>query len=222
MEQPDFKQIAAQLRKPTGQDGLVTAERMSVNNGGMIKKCIDHLSVKDQGKVLEIGPGGGLHVPYLLEKADQITYTGADISDTMVALAKEQNATYVANGVASFVQVELKNGCAVLPFTDNSFDDIFTVNTLYFWDDAPAQAREIYRVLKAEGTFVLCFATEAFMCALPFTQYGFNLYTIEKAQRLLEAAGFKIENIITEKENVMGPGGELFEREFIVMLAKSS
>jgi SAM-dependent methyltransferase len=219
MEQPDFKEIAAQLRKPTGQDGLITAERMSVNNGGMIKKCIDHLNVKHQDKILEIGPGGGLHVPYLFEKANQIVYTGADISDTMVALAKEQNATLVANGVASFVQVELKDGCALLPFTDNSFDGIFTVNTLYFWDDAPAQAREICRVLKPEGTFALCFATEAFMSALPFTQYGFNLYTIEKAQRLLEAAGFKIDDIITEKENVMGPGGELLEREFIVMLA---
>lgn len=220
MEQPDFKQIAAQLRRPTGQDGLATAERMSVNNGGMIKKCIDHLNIKDQDKVLEIGPGGGLHVPYLLEKADQITYTGADISDTMVALAKEQNTTLVANGIASFVQVGFKNGCAILPFTDNSFDGIFTVNTLYFWDDASAQAKEIYRVLKHEGTFALCFATEAFMNALPFTQFGFNLYTIEKAKALLEAADFKIKDIITEKENVMGPGGELLEREFIVMLAK--
>jgi SAM-dependent methyltransferase len=220
MEQPDFKQIAEQLRRPTGQDGIITAERMSVNNGGMIKKCIDHLNIKDQGKILEIGPGGGLHVPYLFEKANQITYTGADISDTMVTLAKEQNATFVANGVASFVQVELKNGCAVLPFTDNSFDGIFTVNTLYFWDDARAQAREICRILKPEGTFALCFATEAFMSALPFTQFGFNLYTVEKAKALLESAGFKIEDIITEKENVMGPGGELLEREFIVMLAK--
>jgi SAM-dependent methyltransferase len=220
MEQPDFKQIAEQLRHPTGQDGIATAERMSVNNGGMIKKCIDHLKVKDNDQVLEIGPGGGLHVPYLLEKATHIIYTGADISDTMVALAKEQNGTFVANGVASFVQVEIKDNCAVLPFAGNNFDDIFTVNTLYFWDDALAQAKEICRVLKPEGTLALCFATEAFMSALPFTQYGFNLYTVEKAQTLLEAAGFKIKDVITEKENVMAPGGELLEREFIVMLAK--
>jgi SAM-dependent methyltransferase len=221
MEQPDFKEIAAQLRKPTGQHGIATAERMSVNNEGMIKKCIDHLNIKDHNQVLEIGPGGGLHVPYVLEKAKHIVYTGADISDTMVALAKEQNATLVTNGTASFVQVALKNGCAILPFADNRFDGIFTVNTLYFWNDALAQAREIYRVLKPGATFSLCFATEEFMSILPFTQYGFNLYTVEKARMLLEAASFKIEDIIAEKENVTGPGGELFEREFIVMLAKA-
>jgi SAM-dependent methyltransferase len=220
MEQPDFKQIAGQLRRPTGQDGIITAERMSVNNGGMIKKCIDHLSIKDEDRVLEIGPGGGRHVAYVLEQAKHIVYTGADISDTMVALALEQNATFVASGAASFVQVELKDGCALLPFADNSFDGLFTVNTLYFWDDAPAQAREIYRVLKPGRTFALCFATEKFMSTLPFTQFGFNLYTIEKATVLIEAAGFKIEDIITETENVMGPGGELLEREFIVMLVK--
>lgn len=220
MEQPDFKQIAEQLRRPTGQDGIATAERMSENNGGMIKKCIDHLPIKDQDQILEIGPGGGRHVGYVLEQAKHIMYTGADISDTMVALAREQNAVFVASGAASFVQVELKDGCALFPFADNSFDAMFTVNTLYFWDDAPAQAMEIYRVLKPEATFALCFATEAFMSALPFTQFGFNLYTIEKATVLLEAAGFKIEDIITEKENVIGPGAELLEREFIVMLAK--
>jgi ubiquinone/menaquinone biosynthesis C-methylase UbiE len=220
MEQPDFKQIAEQLRRPTGQDGITTAERMSLNNGGMIKKCIDHLSIKDGDRVLEIGPGGGQHVAYVLEQAKHIVYIGADISDTMVAMAREQNAGFVTGGTASFVQVELKDGCALFPFADNSFDALFTVNTLYFWDDAPAQAKEIYRVLKSEGTFALCFATEAFMSALPFTQYGFNLYTIEKATALLEAAGFKIEDIIMEKENVMGPGAELLEREFMVMLVK--
>lgn len=219
MEQPDFKQIAAQLRKPTGQHGIATAERMSINNEGMIKKCIDHLNIKDHNQVLEIGPGGGLHVPYVFEKAKHIVYTGADISDTMVALAEEQNATLVTNDVASFVQVELRDGCAALPFAENHFDGIFTVNTLYFWDDAPAQAREIYRVLKPGATFSLCFATAEFMSTLPFTQYGFNLYTVEKAKMLLKSTSFKIEDIITEKETVMGPGGELLEREFIVILA---
>lgn len=220
MEQPDFKQIAEQLRRPTGQDGITTAEMMSVNNSGMIKKCIDHLSIKDGDRILEIGPGGGLHVSYVLEQAKYILYTGADISDTMVTLAQEKNEIFVASGEASFVQVTLKDGCALLPFADNSFDALFTVNTLYFWDDAPAQAKEIYRVLKPGGAFALCFATKAFMSALPFTQFGFTLYTTEKAAALLAAAGFKIKDIIMEKENVMGPGAELLEREFAVILLK--
>ncbi|MFA6060865.1 MAG: class I SAM-dependent methyltransferase [Taibaiella sp.] len=220
MEHPDFKQIAEQLRSPTGQNGIATAERMSVNNGGMIKKCIDHLNIKDHDQILEIGPGGGLHVPYLFTKAKNINYIGADISETMVTLAAKNNAALIDSDTVHFALLHVVNGLAALPFPNESFDSIFTVNTLYFWDDALEQASEICSVLRPGGTFALCFATEAFMSTLPFTQFGFNLYTVEKAQTLLETAGFKIEDIITEKENVTGPGGELLEREFIVMLAK--
>lgn len=219
---PDYKSVAAQLRQPSGADGLKTAERMSENNGPMIRRCIDHLAPDKEENILEIGPGGGLHIPNLLEKAEGIRYTGVDISETMIELAKEHNKEGLNSGNVVLDQVLVKNGYTSLPFASDHFDKIFTVNTVYFWDNALAQANEIFRVLKPSGTFILCFASEQFMAALPFTQYGFELYSIEKASALLLQADFSIDKVTTEKEMVKSIAGEEFEREIIFIKAIKS
>ncbi len=217
MEAPDFKKIAEQLRNPNGQDGLETADRMAVNNGGMIRSCIDHLPLIANDRVLELGFGGGGHVPYLLAKVEGLQYKGVDISETMTGMAVEANAEAIAAGIADFQTVLPQNGYVTLPYATDTFDQIFTVNTIYFWDNAPAQAAEIYRVLKPGGTFITCFATEAFMKDLPFTQYGFNLYSAERAKHLLEEAGFTIQSNKEETETVMSNAGPLMERTFILL-----
>lgn len=216
---PDFKAIAAQLRQPTGTDGVITAERMSQNNDGMIRSCIDNLSLQDGGWVLEIGPGGGTHLSYLLAKGNNVHYSGIDISGTMVEIAITHNKAEVEKGIATFTEVKAEAGYVIIPFDDHKFESIFTVNTLYFWDNAAAQAEEIYRVLKPGGQFALCFATEEFMKTLPFTEYGFNLYDIPKASALLSAAGFSISGCISKKEVVTSNSGESMEREFVILLA---
>lgn len=216
---PDFKAIAAQLRQPSGDDGIATAERMSDNNGNMIRRCIDHLNIQDKNRVLEMGPGGGTHLPYVLPKAKDIYYQGIDISATMVALASSLNQPAIESGQAAFLAIDPVDGYVRIPGDDRQYDRIFTVNTLYFWDNAPAQAAELFRVLRPGGVFALCFATEAFMKTLPFTEFGFNLYSPEKATDLLAAAGFHIVDVISETEQVTSNAGHTVEREFIVLLA---
>lgn len=217
METPDFKAIAGQLRHPQGEAGLETASRMAENNAGMIRSCIDQLSLKPDDRILEIGPGGGEHLPYLMAKADPLHYTGADISETMIQMATEANEALIGKGQVTFSQLTIQDGYARLPYADNSFDHIFTVNTIYFWDNAAAQALEIYRVLKPGCVFLTSFATEAFMQGLPFTQYGFNLYTPGKARTLLEEAGFGFDSIKEERETIYSNAGPLMERDFIVL-----
>ena len=219
METPDFKKIAEQLRNPNGADGLETASRMEENNAGMIRSCIDHLSLKENSRILEIGFGGGGHLLYLLQKAGSLRYSGVDISQTMTEVASTANAAAVAAGVVDFQTVLPENGYVTFPFATDAFDHIFTVNTIYFWDNAIAQAQEILRVLKPGGQFITCFGTEEFMKALPFTQYGFHLYSPDKAKQLLEDAGFKIQDVIAKTETVMGNGGPLMERTFILLSA---
>ncbi|WP_118973335.1 class I SAM-dependent methyltransferase [Taibaiella koreensis] len=217
METPDFKAIAGQLRHPHGEAGQETAIRMAENNAGMIRSCIDLLPLKPGDRVLEIGPGGAAHLPYFVDKAKEVQYTGADISATMIQMAMEGNKALIDEGIAIFTQLIVQDGYAPLPFETGSFNSIFTVNTIYFWDNAPAQALEIFRVLRPGGVFLTAFATEAFMQGLPFTQYNFNLYTPEKARALLEGAGFIFENMKEERETVYSNTGPLMERDFIVM-----
>ena len=42
-----------------------------------------------------------------------------------------------------------------LPFADNSFDKIITVESFYFWPSPQENLKEVFRVLKNSGTFLL-------------------------------------------------------------------
>ena len=216
MQDIDWKQVASQLRKPENEDGLATAARMEQNNGGMISETIKALQLQDRDTVLELGFGNGAHVKQILDTAIDVQYTGVDISSTMVTLAGELNKDYVASGKAIF---SLTDGLT-LPYTGNRFDKIFTVNTLYFWEQPLAYAREIYRVLKPGGKFCLCFADAAFMEQLPFVQYGFTLYSLQQATDLLSKAGFTGITPQLQHEDLHSPGAPgMVERDYIILHA---
>ncbi len=69
----DWKRIASQLRCPSGEYAIETAEALNQGNGNMNLKAIDILNWKKDDRVLEIGPGNGAFVSYLLKKAKGIT-----------------------------------------------------------------------------------------------------------------------------------------------------
>ncbi len=212
----DWKEVAAQLRKPENENGLATAARMEQNNGGMISETIRALSIQTNDKILELGFGNGAHVKQIFEIAPNAHYTGVDISSTMVTLAGEINAAYINAGKAIFT---LTNG-QTLAYNDNSFDKIFTVNTLYFWEQPAAYAAEIYRVLKPGAKFCLCFADANFMEKLPFVQYGFTLYSLQQATDLLAGVGFKNIQPQMQHESLSSPGApDTIERDYIILHA---
>lgn len=213
MQEPDWQEIARQLGNPSGSDGIKTAERMQENNAGMIRKAIDVLRVNNDDRVLEIGFGNGSHLPYILSQAENIVYTGIDISETMVEEAHRLNKHAVEQGQASF---SLSNG-KDLPFEDEIFDHIFTVNTVYFWSDPGLYLLEMIRVLKKGGRLAIGFAPASFMEKLPFTRFGFRLYTPEAIQNLVTEAGFHMERLEEEEEEVRS-NGEVIRRNYMVLV----
>jgi ubiquinone/menaquinone biosynthesis C-methylase UbiE len=192
MENIDYKAIAKQLSHPEGEDGIKTGNLMQQGNAEMCNHTITLLDVQIGDYILEIGPGNGSHVSGILSKEENIHYSGIDVSETMVSQAIENNK----NNNAEFI---LGNGTD-LSYPDNYFDKIFTVNTLYFWQDTAAVLAEIKRVMKPHGRFFLAFRSEDFMKNLPFTQFGFTLYSQEKATEILVKAGFKIIDSIQVNE----------------------
>jgi len=211
----DLKNIAKQLSCPEGEHGIKTGEMMHASNLGMTSSAIDALKLQNNNTILEIGHGNGGHIAQLLSKAENLKYYGADISDTIIAVAEKINHDFVDKGIVYF---ELTDG-ATLPFENNQFDKIFTVNTIYFWPNPGKYVNEIKRVLKPNGILALCFADKTFMQNLPFTAYGFTLYEIEKVLELLESAGFKIKNTLKKTEQVKSKTGESLEREYYVVTA---
>lgn len=208
-EDIDFRAIAAQLARPEGDSGIETAAHMNISNADMTRHAVDLLNCNAGDTVLEIGPGNGRFAEYVLSKGANIHYTGVDISETMVAAAREINSDYVNEGRVAFEWTD----CVHFPFSDAVFTSIFTVNTLYFWENPAHQLAEIKRILKPDGCFCLAIATKAFMEKLPFTPYGFTLYTPEEVQRLLSANGFSMLGMSIRNHPTTSAAGQLVMRE---------
>lgn len=212
----DYKHLAAQLGNPTGEDGIRTAYEMHIGNGDMSRHTIDTLQCAANDRVLEIGPGNAGHAAYVLNKAEGIIYQGLDISETMVKEAAKLNDTLVKNGQASFT---LGNGLDI-PFTDNYFNRIFTVNTIYFWKDTRHVLNEIYRTLVTGGTLCLAYRSSRFMEKLPFTQFGFELYDEARGTYLLQEAGFNVLNTIYQQEAAMSIMNTMIDKDYIIQIAQ--
>jgi ubiquinone/menaquinone biosynthesis C-methylase UbiE len=213
---PDWKEVARQLSCPEGDNGIKTGQLMAVSNANMVRLATGKLEARGGENILEIGFGSGTHIRDLVESAPGMHYRGIDISPLMVQEAGRINADLT---LAGNVSLELVPDGNKIPFPDNFFDGIFTVNTLYFWKEPEEYASEIYRVLKKGGRFCLCFAARSFMEKLPFTPYGFRLYDAEEGKALLEKAAFKIEGITEEQENVSGNTGENVLRDMVLIKA---
>lgn len=216
MENKDQQYIAGQLKCPSGDDGIKAAERMNDNNAGVIRATMALVAPADGEHILELGPGNAYHVKELLSAANDLRYTGIDISKTMIAEAGLMNRELVSAGIASFHMGDGRN----LPFPDNSFDKFLTVNTLYFWNDVPHMLQEIRRVLKPGGRLVLSFGSRRFMQHLPFVQYEFQLYNEPEVITLLEAEGLKVLSTDFYFEDAKGRDGETVKKEFVLLKAE--
>ncbi|WP_293786645.1 class I SAM-dependent methyltransferase [uncultured Pedobacter sp.] len=211
----ELKNITSQLGCPEGEHGIKTGEMMHASNIGMTTSAIDALDLQNNQTVLEIGHGNGGHIAQLLSQAENLNYFGADISATIIAEAEKINQDLIPEGKVHF---KLTDGIT-LPFDENRFDKIFTVNTIYFWKNPGEYLAEIKRTLKLNGNLVICFADKTFMQNLPFTNYGFKLYDGEEVKELLKNSGFTVENIRSKTEQIKSKTGEQVERKFHVVVA---
>lgn len=96
-----------------------------------------------QGRVLEVGLGSGLNLPFYTEAATQVV--GLDPSPRLLAMARHIHPTSAAS-------IELIEGSAeALPLEDKSIDTVVTTWTLCSIPDVVAALREMRRVLRPSG-----------------------------------------------------------------------
>lgn len=214
MKNEELQAIASQLKHPTGEKGIEMANMMHETNINMTRHSIQNLNIKAKDSILELGHGNAGHLEFLFEQADNLKYYGLEMSELMFQEARQINRNFVSQKQALF---SLYDG-NIIPFGDVFFNKIFTVNTLYFWQEPEKLLLEIHRVLKAKGIFCLTFAEESFMKQLPFTKYEFELYNTEKAESLIQKTAFKIINKEMLTEKIKSKTGELVERAFTTLV----
>ncbi len=104
-----------------------------------------------KGNALEIGSGPGYVGLEWLKRTSGTTLTGCEISHEMIKLAEKNAKDYAYEARASYVE---GNGMQ-MPFSDNSFDAVFSNGSLHEWEDPVPVFNEINRVLKPEGYFCI-------------------------------------------------------------------
>jgi ubiquinone/menaquinone biosynthesis C-methylase UbiE len=193
----ELEEIASQLRKPEGEMGKEVGLMMNDSNEGMIKNSIDSLHLKNNDRILELGHGNGKHINLIIDKGDNINYFGLDISPLM---SEEARQYCQENGFSTQTEFLTYDGIK-MPYPDQSFDKILTVNTLYFCDQPEEMFKEIRRVLKPNGTATITFVDEETMKQQAFTEFGFTKYNKEKFELLCNNNHFDIVELtpITEQ-----------------------
>ena len=212
----DLEQIAAQLKKPDGALGIQVGEMMNKGNELINQWAIKEMDLQPTDSILEIGMGNGFFVEDIFTIQPTIRYTGIDYSEVMVTEAIKLNQQFIDASQASFIQ----GNAAQLPYADETFSKVFTVNTIYFWQDASKELSEIKRVLQKDGIFVIAIRSKDAMEQMPFTKHGFSKFNLEELTHLLQTNGFSILNRRQEKEPSYEFNGVPMQLENIVISCK--
>jgi len=213
-----FKILAAQMWHPHGIMGRMVATHMNKSNLRMNLETIAQIQPKPDDNILEIGMGNGYYVKNILSQSKLTKYFGIDISNTMVNESILLNDRLVRNNQALFIQANASN----LTFIDEYFDTVFTVNTIYFWNDIQIVLSEVRRVLKTNGTYVLSLRPRSIMGSLPMTKYGFQSFSNEKIIESLESNGFTPIKVTEKKDAAITFNDQTFENAFFIVKAKKS
>lgn len=196
MTEDQFREVAKQLRQPTGEAGVQMSIKMNESNQLINQYTIEAIKISSFDKILEIGMGNGLFVKDILQKNETVHYTGLDFSELMIQEASKINEKFILQQRANFVFGNANE----LPFQSNTFTKVFTINTLYFWDDKIKTLSEITRVLKPGGKLLIAIRPKHLMEKYPFTKYGFTMYSKDEIIELLSSNKFNIQQIIEKQE----------------------
>ncbi len=214
MEQPDWKAIAAQLRKPEGEMAHDIGLRMNQSNVFINKFTFEALDLSPGMEIMEIGMGNGHFIPQIFDIAD-VRYTGIDYSPEMIEKAKEYNAGLCEQNKVRFLQTAIED----FPVSESLFDRIFTVNTLYFWDQPDKTLKVIRGLLNPQGQLCISIRPKRVMEQHPFTEHGFRLYSRTDVCQMLEANAFNILAVIERKEDTIDALGEPMQFESLIVKA---
>ena len=121
-------------------------------NAAYLEKALSGIPEDFSGKLLEVPVGTGVLTMPVWQSLPQAEITCLDYSPDMMTSAQEKARRLGIANVA-FTQGDV----GALPFADESFDIVLSLNGFHAFPDKEAAYRETYRVLKKGGTFCGCF-----------------------------------------------------------------
>lgn len=189
----DFQQFLDNVQYKS--NGILRYERIFgqgfVSTGGIdtTKEFVAMLDLKPGQKVLDVGCGIGGGDFYMAENFD-VDVIGIDLSVNMIAFALER-----AIGLKCSVEFEVAD-CTKKSYPDNTFDVIYSRDTILHIQDKPALFKTFYKWLKPGGKVLISdYCRKSGKPSEDFAEYikqrGYDLHDVETYGKMLKDAGFE-------------------------------
>jgi len=156
------------------------------------------LAINKSDHILEIGCGTGSLLKLIANELENGIVEGIDFSKTMISIAKRKNKKQISKKKAI---IRLGN-FDELQFEKNSYDKIFSVNTIYFWRSPVSTISKASDLLKANGMLVLGFHSKEEMKKMDLDDNIFQLYSLQEVVHLLNT------NEILKEVEIMSKKGQ--------------
>ena len=188
--------LSLQARKPTGLIGRYLMTKIfNEGNADLNSFVMDMLELQSSDRVLEIGFGTGKLISQMAEFTTEGVVEGIDFSEVMLKQAGKINKHNVSNGKVRLQREECKN----LPFENESFNKLCSINTLYFWKDPAKYFLEMFRVIRPGGIIAIGFRDDKQMSSLNLSSDVFTTYSQTEVVSLLSNAGFSDARVAEKK-----------------------
>lgn len=177
--------------KPTGFGGKIMVAMMNIGHASVSNWGFNHFEVAKNDNCLDIGCGGGANVKKLLKKSLYGKVIGIDYSEVSVEKSKKVNRVAIENNRCEILQGNVRK----LPFEDENFEVVTAFETIYFWPEIVESFKEVRRVMKNNGSFIICNEANGEDPELTekWTKIikGMIVYNSNEIQKFLEDAGFR-------------------------------
>ncbi|NQT25231.1 methyltransferase domain-containing protein [candidate division KSB1 bacterium] len=187
-----MKKFQRQLQHPSGFFGRTLLPRLWNRwNQELHKVAFQALDVQPSDRVLEIGFGGGS----LLKRVYPIIHTGIMVGvDHSLAVCQHCSKQF-KNPLQSGQMGLGQSRAETLPFVRESFDTVYSVNSVFFWSDIPVAFQEIARVLKQSGKHVVVFTDSKSLKEHSALRDAFNPVMPSEISEMLSNSGFVVTQV---------------------------
>ena len=184
-----MKRFLNQTRKPVGFLGRLMINGMNAGHAKLSEWGMTHLTAIQPLRIAELGCGGGQNAAKLLARYPEAAVTAVDYSPLSVERTAARNRAMIAGGRCSVREADV----SALTLEPGQYDLATAFETIYFWPGLETCFREVHRVLKPDGRFLIVNESDGRDGnSIRFEQIidGMKLYTPETIRDALRRAGF--------------------------------
>ena len=191
-----------QYMKPHDEEGIETIKNMNEEHEKISNFAFECIEIGKNDRILDIGCGGGVNIEKFL-KLTTNNVDGLDYSEISVSESIKRNQNTVNEKRCEVIQADV----CKMPIADESYDLVSAFETIYFWPDIANTFKEVSRIIKPNGQFMIAQGTdgnhpddERWLN----TVEGMAIYTAPELERYLLDAGFSsVKSFKKENEYIL-------------------